>query len=113
MDTTSNPVTPAYLKRSAKVFKIYTTLFLFSIFMSVFIRPLLKNYSDLLDVFVGLPVFIALAMPPIGLYYSWKSYRRKEGQPKILLRYFVGHMFFCLLVLIIIRIFISDISKWF
>ena len=110
MDNTSEPIN---LKKSAKIFKIYGGLFLFAIVMSTIVRPLLKNYPDLLDLLVGLPIFPTFILAPIGLFYSWKSSKMKEGLTKIRLRYFIGHLFFCILILLMITIFINDISKLF
>ena len=104
---------PVFLKKSATFFKIYGGLFLFAIAMSTIVRPLLKNYPDLLDLLVGLPFFPIFVMAPMGLFYSWKSSKRKEGLTKIRFRYFIGHLFFCILILLMIAIFVSDISKLF
>jgi hypothetical protein len=73
---------PIYLKKSAKFYKIYGGLFLFSIIMSVVVRPLMKNYPYFLDLLVGLPIFAMFIMAPIGLFYSWKSYTGKRGCQK-------------------------------
>lgn len=89
-----NPVKPIYLKRSVILYKIYGSLFLFSIFVSVFIRPIFKNYPDIVDLLMGLPVLSLFVMAPMGVFYSLKSYKRKEGLSKIRLRYLLGHIFF-------------------
>jgi hypothetical protein len=77
---------PIYLKKSAKLYKIYGGLFIFSIIVSVFVRPILdKNRdqsNDLLDLLVWLPVLSVFVLAPLGLFYSWKSHKRKEGLRK-------------------------------
>lgn len=100
-----------YLNKSATFFKIYSGLFLLSIVISTIVRPLLKNYPDLFDLLVRLPIFPVFVMAPMGLFYSWKSSKRNEGLSKTRFRYFIGHLFFCILILARITIFISDISK--
>ncbi len=104
-------IEPRYLRKSVRFYKIYGGLFLFSLFMSIVIRPLMSAYPDLLDLLVGLPIFAMFIMAPIGLYYSWNSYKRKEGKSSTRFKYFLGHMFFCLLVLLFVVVIISDISK--
>jgi hypothetical protein len=110
MDNSTGPI---YLNKSATFYRIYAGLFLFAIIMSTIVRPLMKDYPDLLDFLVGLPVFAVFIMAPIGLFYSWKSYKRNEGLSKTRFKYFIGHLFFCILILLFIAIFIRDISKLF
>ena len=105
-------IEPIYLRKSIRVYKIYGGLFLFSLFMSTVIRPLMSAYPDFLDMLVGLPIFAMFIMSPIGLYYSWKSYKRKEGRSSTRFKYFLGHMFFCLLIILLILVIISDISNF-
>lgn len=106
---------PVYLKKSARLYKISGVLILFSIAMSVFVKPLLyeksNEYADLLDMLIGLPFLTVFVLTPPGLFYSWKSYQRKEGQSKTRFKYALGHSFFCLLLILIIGMFIVDISK--
>lgn len=104
-------IEPIYLRKSVRFYKIYGGLFLFSLFMSIVIRPLMSAYPDFLDMLVGLPIFAMFIMAPIGLYYSWKSYKRKEGKSSTRFKYFLGHMFFCLLIMLFVVVIISDISK--
>ena len=108
---------PKYLKKSARLYKIYGGLVLFAIIVSVFIRPLLlKNYNglaDLVDLLVGLPILSLFVFAPMGLYYSWKSYKEDEGHRKLRFKYTLGHLFFCILMLIFVGVFIADISIFF
>lgn len=101
-----------YLKKSLKIYKIYFGLFVFSLLMTVLGRPFLKiNYPELYDLFVGLPMLSVFILAPIGLYYSWKSYKRKEGLSLTRFKYFIGHLFFCLLILAFIVVMINDLKK--
>jgi uncharacterized membrane protein len=101
-----------YLKKSAKIFKIYFGLFLFSILMTVLVKPILRDLNpDLFDLLVGLPILLFFVLAPVGLFYSWKSYKRKEGSSSTRLKYFIGHLFFCLLIVGFIVVIISDIKK--
>lgn len=108
MDTNCEPV---YLKKSANFFKIYGGLFLFSILASTIVRPILKDYPLLVDMLVGIPVLPFFIMAPMGLVYSLKSIKRKEGAVMIRLRYFAGHLLFCCLIIIIVTVFVNDISE--
>ncbi|HEY5744912.1 MAG TPA: hypothetical protein VIU12_02440 [Chryseolinea sp.] len=110
MDANNEPI---YLKKSATFFKIYGGLVLFSLIMSTIFRPLLKNYPDVLDLLVGLPIFPVFVMAPMGVFYSWKSLKMEEGLAKTRFRYFMGHLFFSILILLIIAVLVSDISKLF
>ena len=104
---------PVYLKKSARLFKINTRLIILSIVASVFIKPLFQPQSgmleDFLDLFVGLPIFIMLFLAPVGLFYSWKSYRRKEGNSRTRFKYGMGHLFFCLLIILCIGVVLGDL----
>ena|SRR5690606_12696668 len=104
---------PVYIKKSVTLYKIYAGLFVFAIIMSTIVRPLMKGYPDILDLLVGLPIFAMFILAPIGLYYSWKSYKMNEGLSKTRFIYFMGHLFFCILMFLFIIVFISDISKLF
>ena len=108
----TNNAAPLYLKKSATFFRIYASLFLFSIIMSTLVRPLVqKDYSEVFDLLVGLPIFPVFVMAPMGLFYSWKSSKRKEGLTRTRFGYFAAHLFFCVIILLFIAIFVNDISK--
>lgn len=104
-------IEPIYLKKSVRFYKIYGGLVVFALFMSVIVRPILSNRPDLIDTLVGLPFLTMFVMAPIGLYYSWKSYKRKEGRSSTRFKYFLGHLFFCLLIILFVVVVISDISQ--
>lgn len=98
------------LQKSVLIFRIYGGLFIFSIVASWLIKPLEIEQSDALDMVVGLPAIAVFIMAPIGLYYSIKSLRRKEQPARARMLYFLGHAFFTLLALLMITIFVNDIS---
>ena len=106
-----NVIEPVYLRKSLIFYKVYGGLIIFSLFMSIVVRPLMSGHKDLLDLFVGLPIFIMFIMAPIGLFYSWKSYKRKEGRSITRFKYFLGHLFFCLLIILFLAVIVSDISQ--
>jgi len=106
-----NTVEPKNLKKSKIVYKIYGGLFLFALFNTVVLKSLLKNYQDLYDLLVGFPILTLFFMAPIGLYYSWKSYRLKEGLSQTRFKYFLGHLFFCFLILLFVVVMIQDFSQ--
>lgn len=101
-----------YLKKSLRIYKLYFALFVFSILMTVFARPFLKDKNpELYDLLVGLPMLFVFILAPIGLYYSWKSYTKKEGLSLIRFKYFIGHLFFCLLILGFLVVMVNDFRK--
>ncbi len=102
-----------YLKKSVTLYKICIGNLGFSILMSFILNPLLKDnwYSDVIRIFIGLPLLSFLVIPPIGLFYSWKSYKRKEGLSKTRFKYFMGHLIFCILIIVIIKMLMIDIAK--
>ena len=102
-----------YIKKSATFYRIYIKLFLFSLFVVIIIKPFFKEDNAIIDLFIALPIFIIFFMAPTGLYYSWQSFRKKEALPIIRLKYFIGHLFFCILILIFITMFIYDIKLLF
>ncbi|HEY8401691.1 MAG TPA: hypothetical protein VIK89_10535 [Cytophagaceae bacterium] len=108
---------PKYLKKSVRLYRVYGGLVLFAIIVSVFVKPLvLKKYielTDLFDLLVGLPILSLFVLAPFGLYYSWKSFREKEGYSMLRFKYALGHLFFCLLVLLFLSAIIVDISIFF
>lgn len=112
----TTPEKPPYLRKSIKFFRIYGSAFVFGLLMSNVLSPLRGSkpwVNDLIDLVVGLPVFLLFIMAPMGLYYSRKSSRLKEAFPRIRFRYFIGHVFSCLLVLLFIIMFIRDIAMLF
>lgn len=108
MDT---PQVAKYLKYSILYFKVYGGLFLFSLIMVFIVKPLLKSDSMLMNLLIGLPIFAIVFLAPIGLYYTLKSYKNKEGYAKIRFKYFIGHLLFCILILFLLLSFASDFSK--
>lgn len=101
-----------YLKKSTRLYKIYGGLFLFSIIVSFVFRPLLKDYRGLADFLVAFPLLSFLYLAPLGLYYSWKSYKLQEGRAAIRFKYFLGHFFFCLLIIWFIAVLIYDLRQF-
>lgn len=102
-----------YLKRSATLYKINGALFLLIILLAVTVSSWLKDYSEILELLIGLTTFTLFILTPVGLFYSWKSYQRKEGLLKTRLKYLVGNFFFCMLVLLTLAQLIRDISTLF
>jgi len=110
MSATNEPI---YLKKSATFFKIYGGLFLFAIIMSVIVRPILKDLPDVIDLLVGLPILPLFIMAPMGLFYSWKSLKSNEGLSRTRFKYFIGHLFFCALIILFMAVIVSDLSELF
>jgi hypothetical protein len=108
METQDNRL---YLKKSVLIYKIYGGLIIYLFIATSLLRG--RSYSDFLNLLVGLPVFGLFILPPVGLYYSWKSYRQKEGSSTTRFLYFLGHAFFCFITFVMLAIFIRDISQLF
>ncbi len=102
-----------YLLKSVKIYKIYGIGILVGIFTSIIIKPFVKESYFILDFFNGLPILLIILLAPIGVYYSWKSYREKESNSTTRLKYFLGHFIFCLLALILIIEIFSDLKDAF
>lgn len=100
-----------YLKKSIKIFRFYAIGLLVSIITIIFFKPLKENYSFLFDTLVGLPIYITLFLAPRGLYYNWKSYKAKEEPRKKRTLFFMGHLFFCTLIMLLIMSVIKDLSS--
>jgi hypothetical protein len=107
---------PVYLKRSIKLSKIYIGLFAFSLIMSMGVAPgLRKAYGtsyailDLIDALVALPMFAIFVLAPLGVFYSIKSKRLNEGRPKTRRNYMLVHLFFCLLIVLLFSVVVTDI----
>jgi hypothetical protein len=70
-----------YLKRSARLYKIYVGLVALAIIASILVKLLLYK-SHLIDelgiLLVGLSILTIFVLAPVGLYYCWMSYKRKE-----------------------------------
>ena len=107
------PDAPVYLKKSITFFKIYAGLFLFSLISSQVVRFIKKDYTGFLDVLVGLPFFAVFFMAPMGLFYSWKSLKRKEEPAGKRFWFFLGHLFFCIMAISAIAIALIDIAALF
>ena len=102
-----------YLRKSATVYKIYSGLSLIVLVVTILKRILQTEQSDLLNLVVDLPIIAMFIMVPVGLYFSLKSYALKQGSAKSRFLYLIGHLFFALIVLIIIAAVVSDIGKIF
>lgn len=105
---------PKYLKKSVRVYKFCAGFIAFVVIVSVFIKPLfLRNFtalSEVAEILLGISSLMLLVLPPIGFYFSWKSYKQNEGHRKYRVMYTIGHVFFFLIILIILGVFVSDIA---
>lgn len=102
---------PTYLKKSITLYKIYGALFLYAIIFNMLIKPLLGNYPTIADLLGGLPIFPIFVTAPIGLFYSWKSYKLKEGLPRKRFMFCLGHLFFTFLMLSFLVAIIKDMAR--
>lgn len=113
MKPKNNFIKTTYLNKSIKLYKISGGLLIFSICAAVILKPLLANFAALVDLIISLPILLFFFLPPLGLYYSWKSYTLKEEPTSLRLRYLLGHSFFCLLIVFFISIIFNDLKQLF
>ncbi len=73
------------------------------------LSPLRQNYLILISAITLLPVLIPLILAPMGLYYSWRSYQAKEEPRKKQIMFFMGHLFFCTLIILFVMAIIKDV----
>jgi FtsH-binding integral membrane protein len=102
-----------YLRKSIRIYKVYGYSLLIALFTIIILKPLIKESYFLLDFMIGFPIIIMLFGAPLGLFYSFKSYSKKEDNPQKRLTYFMGHLFFTLLAFFVIFISLKDFSHLF
>lgn len=61
------------------------------------------------DLLLGIPALIYLVLPPVGLYYSWKSIRLKQGHLQTRYLYLYGHLLFSGFLVFVIWTLVNDI----
>lgn len=100
---------PVYLKKSVKISRIYLALLILSFVLSS-LGKIANQFSDVLVILLGMPMFALFALSPWGVYYSWKSRKSNEGYNRKRLTHAILHWFiFVLLILIIVRV-IMDLA---
>jgi len=73
------------------------------------IRPFRTDYLILIEFITILPVLLTLILAPLGLFYSWKSYKKKEEPRKKRTIFLMGHMFFCTAITFFVLAVIKDL----
>jgi hypothetical protein len=48
-------------------------------------------FVDMLTAIAGLGLMIIIAISPFGIFYSFKAFRKKEGNSKARVRHLMGH----------------------
>ena len=110
MKISNNPLN-SYLTISIKIFRIYTiNLILSIIFINQLIKPFKEDYLILVEFITVLPFILVLILSPLGMFYSWKSYKLKEEPRKKRTIFFMGHMFFCTAIILFVLTVIKDLS---
>jgi len=99
-----------YLKWSVLFFKTYGLVLLIVLLSSIFSEKLPQGLADVLQIIGGLAIMIVFLVSPLGLFFSYKIYRRREGSPGTRLVHMTMHMIFCILVVVSIILYISDVS---
>lgn len=97
-------VAAPYLKKSAIILAVCVIFFLVMILAIELRKSLFRSNLSLMQIVVGLLICAITIMAPIGVFYSWKSYKRKEGRVAARVMYLIGHAFFCILTITIVII---------
>lgn len=111
----NNELDYPYLKKSIKTFKISAGLFLLSFVGILFIQPLFIDSNETISfavtVLFSLALLAIVFLAPLGIFYSWKSYKSQEGFASKRLLFFLGHLFFCLITLGVFFVLLNDLSQ--
>lgn len=104
---------PKNISKSRNFFRINVALILLTI-LSIFLsKNVVKTNNVILETLSGLPILIVFVLAPLGLFYTWRSLKMKEGYSSLRMKYFFIHAAFCILILFMISIIIKDISQLF
>ncbi len=102
----------SFLGRSVLLMKIIGWLFLVELIVLIVLKPLFSTQNYLIDLLSALPFLSILILAPIGLYYSIKSMKAKEGKPSYRNKFFLGHLFFSLIALLFLFVVIGDVMNF-
>lgn len=101
------------LKRSNKFLKHIGYLVLFILLNIFLIQPFVPIHYFFVEFLSSIPIIVIFILSPIGLIYSIKSLKHKEGTKLIRFRIFYSHTIIFLLLLLFIKIIITDIRNLF
>lgn len=91
------------LNKSITIYRIYVYSLLVAL-ISIFVKPLFPDYNFLFDFLIAFPLLITAFLAPIGLYYVNKSRNQKEGNSTKRIRFFIGHLFFSFITIVLMII---------
>ncbi len=100
------------LIRAKKLYRISFYCIVFTLLMTL-VFGVIRTQSGLKDLLIGLPALICFFCAPAGLFFSIRSYLKKEPDNKAKLMYFIGNAFFTLLFLLMFIAFMSDMRQFF
>jgi hypothetical protein len=111
---------PVYLKKAIRVFWVYFALLIIVLFCTylanlssrgeINIPEAIINVAGLI---LAVPFLAFVILVPIGLFYIVKSFKGKEARLGTRILYTIIHSFFCVMVVIMLWILVSDVSKLF
>jgi uncharacterized integral membrane protein len=113
MENTPSAAYPKNLRKSFIIYKLCNGLLVFILVISICVKPFIENALDVFDLVIGIPTIVIFFLAPIGLFYNWRSLKNKEEFAKVRFKYFIGHLFLCLLILGFIMAIIADLRKLF
>jgi hypothetical protein len=99
-----------YLKRSLILLRIYAgevSLFVLFGFGKIFLETSL--FSDIIAGIVGLGLIAIFAISPLGLFYSFKAFRKKEGNSSVRVWHLIGHLLVFAVVGLLISFYIVSL----
>ncbi len=102
---------PYYLKKSIKIFRFYGIGLLISIFTVSLLRSVNEDFKVIYEALVAIPYLITLVLAPLGLYYSWRAYKGKEEPRKKRTMFLMGHLLFCILMILLFTVVIKDLTS--
>jgi hypothetical protein len=94
LDQEGPKVIPAvYLKRSLILLRIYAgevALFVLFGFGRIFLEASL--FLEIIAGIAGLGLMVIFAISPLGLFYSFKAFRKKERNSSVRVWHLIGHL---------------------
>lgn len=104
------------LRKSLRLYVIYAVVIVLIVLAELFKPDSWTQSREQSDIFYGVVGFVflgTLLVSPLGLYYSIKTFRQREGNNVQRIAHLTGHSILVLLLVIVAAIFIIDISSAF
>jgi hypothetical protein len=108
LDQETPTIAPAVqLKRSVILLRIYLAELLVFVFLIIAQESLEQStFVDILAGIAGLGMVVLFAISPLGIFYSFKAFRKKEANATVRLWHLICHLFVFVLVAAFLFIYI-------